>query len=65
MNKGKGKGRPRVAPSGPEERVCSVLLRRVNRDVRDHFKSICARRGTTMTKALVDMMRAEIRRARA
>lgn len=44
------------------QRVCSILLRRVSRDVRDHFKAACAKQGKTMTAAIVEMMRSEIRK---
>ena len=48
---------------GPPARICAILLRGVSRDVRDHFKSLCAKKGTSMTAEIVDFMRSSVKQA--
>lgn len=42
-------------------RTGSLLLKNINRDIRDQFKAFCAHRGTNMTEVLVSYMQDCIR----
>lgn len=42
-------------PQG-DQKLVSMFIRDIPREVRDSFKALCVMRGTTMRQALVDMM---------
>lgn len=39
-----------------EQKLVSIFIRDVPREVRDRFKALCLIRGTTMKQAVVEMM---------
>lgn len=42
-------------------RIAALYIRDLPRDVKDQFKAHCARRGTSMTKRIEELMRGAIK----
>lgn len=49
------------AKTQQQERVHVLYIRRIPRDIKDHFKAACAKRGVTMQKAIERLMKAFIK----
>lgn len=43
----------------------AINLRQVPLSLRDQFRALCALRGTTMTRRLIELIEADVERARA
>lgn len=53
-----GSHRERKRPG--DKTHCEILIRKIPRALRDHFKALCNRRGITVTDALIRMMREKL-----
>ena len=51
MSKGTRENFPRK-----EQRMVSIFIRDIPREIRDNFKALCVIRGITMRQAIVEMM---------
>ncbi len=50
--------RKRTKRSG---RTCHILIRDISEAVRDQFKAVCAKKGTSMTREIENFMRERVR----